>query len=276
MSTNIRAEDDGEVYAGTPIAGLTPATEPLRFAPPIRPGSWVRQTIHLDIARVGYPRDHKFYLELVRRDPDILAALDLVMETITAKLDKPAERHIGRGVHRDIQIPHVRGGGIIQGAARQAGDLDGLGGGKRRIFWYPVEPSNEPLLVRETSSVVEGDYYPPSGGGEDYDDGGLSNTRHWRLLHLDTGKTVREHVEAIPGGGVGDRWKGPDSEEWLVDGLFLRRRYEPTRQKPITILWGPEWVEANSGEWGAKGWTRIGPATERTARLARSWNNGHY
>jgi hypothetical protein len=71
-------------------------------------------------------------------------------------------------------------------------------GGPERGIWVNYGGSDESLAVRGTRNVRLGTYYPPSGNGEDYEDGGLSSASVVVLISTDCGEVISGDYERAP------------------------------------------------------------------------------
>jgi hypothetical protein len=80
-------------------------------------------------------------------------------------------------------------------AARALASKAGMGGPERGLhvrepFMYPGIYEATPVVVHSTRIVRLGRYYPPSGGGEDYESGGITNVRSVVLVSCDFGEVI--------------------------------------------------------------------------------------
>ena len=78
--------------------------------------------------------------------------------------------------------------------ARRLASADRLGGPDRGILMnttpYALDYSATPVVVLGTRTVRLGRYFPPIGGGEDYEDGGLANVRSVVLVQSGIGEVI--------------------------------------------------------------------------------------
>jgi hypothetical protein len=78
--------------------------------------------------------------------------------------------------------------------ARRLAAADRLGGPERGLHVvespYLLDYRDTPVKVLDTRVVRLGTYYPPSGGGDDYESGGLSGPRSVVLVSSDIGEVI--------------------------------------------------------------------------------------
>lgn len=85
----------------------------------------------------------------------------------------------------------------IKGLAKAMADRDSLGGPERGVHLRDIPPPDRVLIVHGKRNARIGTYYPPSGHGEDYDDGGLRNAYTIVILSTSHGEFLSTDLERV-------------------------------------------------------------------------------
>lgn len=140
-----------------------------------RQGDCARVTTPRFVSRVGYPKSVSDYLSVVRGQHGV--ALDALFREVLGNTHMDPSYLLGGPSEPTRWRKNVE-----WELANALAHKDGFGGKERSIHWIEAPALvNAHVRIRNLRNAYTGTYYPPSGGGEDFEPGGLTHMKCHRL-----------------------------------------------------------------------------------------------